>query len=79
MARFGGAFALNFRACVLKEGSRDSICREAAMMAGLVHTAVAPAYAVLEPEPGSQAALKGNVYLVLPELGLSLEKLTATR
>ena len=63
--------------CVLKEGLRSVILTEAETMAPLCQPAVARPYAVLEPEPGSEAALKGNAYLVLPELGQSLHKLVS--
>lgn len=48
-------------------------------MAPLCHPVLARAYAVLEPEPGSEAASTGNAYLVLPEPGPSLKALLTAR
>ena len=65
--------------CVLKEGPLNAILGEAEKMAPLRHPALLRPFAVLKPGPNSEAASKGNAYLVLPELGPSLKKMLAAK
>lgn len=68
-----------FPGCVLKEGPFQVIEEEAQKMAPLCHPALLRPFAVLEPKPGSEAAFNDNAYLVLPELGQSVQKMLAAK
>lgn len=64
-----------FSGCMLKEGPFQVIEEEAQKLAPLCHPAILRPFAVLKPEPGSEAALRNNAYLVLPELRQSLQQM----
>ncbi len=77
--KFWKCTSADFSGCTLREGPLNVILEEAKKLAPLCHPAILHPFAVLKPEPGTEAALKGNAYLVLPELQQSVEKMLATQ
>jgi len=65
--------------CFLKKAKYFTLLAEAAMVARMRHPSIVRVHALLNPPEGSQDRAEGLGYMVMQELGLSLDRVLLTR